>query len=63
MNPEVQKEVSDIIMTMLQKAHELAFELATCECPKVNSCPVAQKAREIVKQIKRLVAVQRKLTR
>jgi len=48
---------------MLTKAHELAFELATCECNNVSACPVAKKAREIVVQIKKLIALQRKLPR
>ena len=59
----MQKELNDIVGGLLTKAHELTFELATSDCPHVNECPIAQKAKEIAKLVKRLIALQRMLPR
>ena len=59
----VRAEITQIIANLIIKAQELGFELATCECPHVSNCELAKKAREVVREIKKLVAIQRKLTR
>jgi hypothetical protein len=61
--PHVQKELNEIVGGLLTKAHELTFELATSDCPRVNECPIAQKAKDIAKLVKRLINLQRSMPR
>lgn len=39
---------------LLLKTHELSFEYSTLDCEKVNDCPLAQKAKELFKVVKKL---------
>ena len=61
--PQVQQELNEIVSGLLTKAHEITFELATSDCPHVNTCPIAQKAKDIAKLVKRLISLQRMMPR
>jgi len=47
-------------MGVLTQCQELAFELATIECDKAEQCPLVKKSKEVIKEIKKLVHIQKK---
>jgi hypothetical protein len=44
------------------KAHELSFEYSTSDCENLRSCPLASKAKELFKVVKKLHELMRKIT-
>jgi len=58
----LRKEFTDLIVKLLTKSNELAFELATVECDKANQCDVCKKAKELIRVVKDIVKLQRKIT-
>jgi len=44
-------------MKLFEGGYELALELATSNCPKIQECPIAKKAKEITKTIKEAVSL------
>jgi len=51
---EVRNELTTIMQDLLLKTHELSFEYSTIDCPQLNTCPLAQKSRELFKVVKEL---------
>jgi hypothetical protein len=47
---------------LLMKAHELSFEYSTCDCESLRDCPLASKAKELFKVVKKLHELMRKIT-
>jgi len=46
---------------LIVKTHELSFEYSTSDCEKILECPLAKKAKELFKIVKKLNEVVRKL--
>lgn len=59
--PEVRDELTSIMQELLLKTHELSFEYSTCDCEEIQTCPLAQKAKELFKVVKRLNEMMRKM--
>lgn len=60
---EVRNKITQEIQNLIQKANELALELATFECDKLTQCLICQKAREVVSVIKNLNKIIREMRR
>jgi len=62
--PEQQlaQEIQGILAEMFRISNELAIELATSDCDyaKSGKCPIANAARELVKQLKRLAEIHKR---
>jgi len=46
---------------LIVKTHELSFEYSTSDCEEILECPLAKKAKELFKIVKKLNEVVRKL--
>ena len=57
----VRTELTNILTGLITTAQELGFELATLDDPKLLDHPVVKKARELIIQLKKLFALQKKL--
>jgi hypothetical protein len=57
---EFRSELDEIMRDLLTHAQELAFEYSTLDCPKILECTLAQKSKELFKDIKRLNEVAKK---
>jgi len=57
---EFRSELDEIMRDLLTHAQELAFEYSTCDCSKLLECTLAQKSKELFKDIKRLNEVAKK---
>lgn len=55
----MRQKVAEKLSTLLMKAQELGFELATLDDPKLLNHPVVVKARELIKELKELFELQR----
>lgn len=60
-SPEVRDELTGIMQELLMKTHELSFEYSTCDCEEIQTCPLAQKSKELFKVVKRLNETMRKV--
>jgi len=47
---------------LLMNAHELSFEYSTMDCNDLSKCPLAQKAKDLFKTVKKLHQLMKKLT-
>jgi len=61
-NEALRTELTETIQELLFKTHELSFEYSTMECEKLLECPLAQKAKEVFKVVKRLNEITKKLS-
>jgi len=43
-----------LIQELLLRTHELSFEYATSDCEKLLKCPLARKAKDVFKVVKKL---------
>jgi len=50
----LRQRITTLVGMLIAKASDLAFELSTIECEKVQNCSVCLKAKEVVKVIKEL---------
>ena len=57
---EYRDELAALMQELLLKTHELSFEYSTLECEKVTECPLAQKAKELFRVVKKLTELVRK---
>lgn len=62
MVPEVRDELTGLMQELLLKTHELSFEYSTMECDEIGSCPLARKAKELFRVVKRLNEIVKKLS-
>jgi len=64
--PTITDEDRDALTTIMQelllKTHELSFEFSTLDCAEVQTCPLAQKAKELFRVVKELNNRVRKMT-
>jgi len=51
---EYRDELASLMQELLLKTHELSFEYSTLDCEKVGECPLALKAKELFKVVKKL---------
>jgi len=56
---EIRDKVTSIIQKMFEVSNEIAYELATVDCDKWNTCSVCIKARKLVKLIKEFWEIQK----
>ena len=61
LDDQIRNEMTNILSSLLLKAQELGFELATLEDPYILNHPVVKKARELIVELKKLFEVQKKL--
>jgi len=59
---EYRDELTALMQELLLKTHELSFEYSTLDCDNVSNCPLAQKAKELFKTVKRLNELVRQFT-
>ena len=52
-------QFTQLIFELLTKSNELAFELATVDCENAKNCEVCSKAKELIKVVKKIVALQK----
>lgn len=50
----VRDELTQLMQELLLKTHELSFEYSTLDCPNVQNCELAKKAKELFKVVKKL---------
>lgn len=50
----VRDELTQLMQELLLKTHELSFEYSTLDCPKIQDCELAKKAKELFKVVKKL---------
>jgi len=46
--------MTTLIQELLLKTHELSFEYATSDCEELLDCPLARKAKDVFKVVKKL---------
>lgn len=63
--PEIPEEfrgaLDEVMRDLLMHAQELAFEYSTCDCPKILECTLAQKSKELFRDIKKLNEIAKKM--
>jgi len=55
-------KLSQIISNILVKSQEIGFELVTCECQLISTCPIAKKSKELIKELKNLFELRKEMS-
>jgi len=50
----IRDELTALMQELLLKTHELSFEYSTLDCPQIQNCELAKKAKELFKVVKKL---------
>jgi len=58
----LRRKLMTIVTNLFSLSNELALELATVDCDKWKECRVCMKAREIIKELKKMIQIQRELS-
>jgi len=59
----VRDELTALMQELLLKTHELSFEYSTLDCPKIQNCELAKKAKELFKVVKKLNKLVREMAK
>ena len=58
----VRDQLTALMQDLLLKSHELSFEYSTMDCEDLSVCPLAKKAKELFRVVKKLNELVRTMT-
>jgi len=59
----IREKLGDLITSLIFTSQDVGFELAMLKCTQRENCPLVQKTRDLIRQVRELFELQREMAR
>jgi len=59
----IREKLGDLITSLIFTSQDVGFELAMLKCSQRENCPLVEKTRDLIKQVKELFELQREMAK